>query len=83
MSAQDRRQFLERLGTYLIGVALGFVVLGLFWQGHQRAARSSSAPPADPNSALSAPAPTRGGPETGAHAPSEQDDPPMGSNGSD
>jgi hypothetical protein len=46
----DRRRFRSLLGMYVLGLSIGFLLLGLIWMARYRAAQqarqSQSAPPA-------------------------------------
>lgn len=64
--ALDRAQFRRRLGLYLLGVAIGLLMLGLMHQARSRAARKpetvpgaatpAQPQPGNPNTAPAAPA---------------------------
>ncbi len=40
--------FRERLGVYLVGVALGCLILGMFWSARKRAAQQQAQPASPP-----------------------------------
>jgi hypothetical protein len=42
-SAQERARFRERLGTYLIGVAIGCMIVGVLLMNRQRMAQREAA----------------------------------------
>jgi uncharacterized membrane protein YciS (DUF1049 family) len=46
--AQNRARFRSRLATYFFGVAIGCVLLGLFWIQRQAAHKARTAPPPTP-----------------------------------
>jgi hypothetical protein len=61
---QRKQEWRSRLGTYFMGVAIGFVLLGLLWVGRSRATGSGTpgpagvTPPTVPGATTPATAPT-------------------------
>ena len=41
--ATRRKEFIERLAIYFLGVAVGLVILGFFWSNRQRAVQHQQA----------------------------------------
>ncbi len=46
MPDQDRAAFRERLGMYILGIAIGCVILGIIFTMRSQALRQQGAPPA-------------------------------------
>jgi len=40
---RSRKDFIERLAIYLLGVAMGLMILGFFWSNRQRAVQRQQA----------------------------------------
>ena len=50
MPSDSRSAFRERLGTYLLGVAIGLILLGFFWAARYQAAQHRAQTPPSPRS---------------------------------
>lgn len=60
----EKQRFIERLAWYLMGIAIGLVLLGMFWSARQRAAKTAGEA-GGPASLLTPGAPSSGGPAAG------------------